>query len=87
MMGKVLETLVDGLAGCPYAQLKISATALEATGVTKARAWILLAWLGLVWILLAWLGLVCTGLAPKLGSQEARKAGSPEARKQRRTRK
>ena len=31
-----------------------SATALEATGGTWARAWILLDWLGLVWPGLAW---------------------------------
>ena len=36
----------------------LPATAVEAMGMTRARAWILLEWLGLVW----------SGLALKLGS-------------------
>ena len=40
----------------------ISVTALEATGVTRARSWIPLVWLGLVWF-----GLACC-IARQLGS-------------------
>ena len=54
-----------------YISLSLSANALEATGVSGAGAWILLAWLGLVW----------SGLARKARSEEAKKAGSQEARK------